>query len=87
MNDHRRQQNLMRYASVGVEFLVVFLLFLAGGWALDNRLGTQPGFTGLGGLVGFGVAFYRITRQGWGIMQHGNRGRRDDEDDDVADDI
>ena len=84
MDDPGPQRNLLRYATVGVEILLVFLMFLGGGWLLDSRLGTQPGFTGLGGLVGFGVAFYRITRQGWGIMKDKRPDRAEDGD---ADDL
>jgi len=69
MDDKGPQRNLLRYATVGIEFLLVFLLFLTAGWLLDKRIGTSPGFTGLGGILGFGIAFYRLTKQGWGIMK------------------
>ncbi|HUS91834.1 MAG TPA: AtpZ/AtpI family protein [Phycisphaerae bacterium] len=79
MDDERPQPNLLRYATVGIEFLVVFLAFFAGGWLLDKLFGTSPGFTVLGGIVGFGAAFYRITRQGWGILKDANPDEQDDQ--------
>ncbi len=75
MDDKPPPQNLLRYATVGLEFFLTFVLFLAGGWALDGALGTMPGFTVLGGIVGFGAAYWRITRQGWGILNSGKHGR------------
>jgi F0F1-type ATP synthase assembly protein I len=69
------QNNLLRYATVGLEFFLVFLAFFVGGWLIDWRLGTSPGFTVLGGITGFGVAYYRITRQGWGILKSSQRDR------------
>ena len=77
------ERNLLRYATVGIEFLVVFLLLLFLGWQVDRWIGfTRPGATILGGIVGFAAAFYRITKQGWGILQDGG----EDEDGDQGGD-
>ena len=75
--------NMLRYATVGLEFFLVFVLFLFLGRAVDQWLGwSSPGFTVLGGIVGFAVAFWRITRQGWGIMTGGRRMGRQEKGDD-----
>jgi len=60
---------MLRYATVGMEFFLTFMLFLVGGWFLDQLAGTFPGFSILGAIVGFGAGFMRITRQGWGILK------------------
>ena len=55
--------NLMRFAIVGVEFILTFALPMVGGLLLDFRLGTIPGFTLLGGAAGFALGLYRLIRQ------------------------
>ena len=60
---------MLRYATAGLEFFLTFVLFLGGGGLLDWLIGTWPGFFFLGGIIGFGAGFYRITRQGWGILK------------------
>lgn len=76
MGDQPPRRNLLRYGTVGLEFFLTFGLFLWLGFLVDRSvmegwLGvpTWPSFTVLGGLIGFGVAMYRITRQGWGILK------------------
>ena len=50
------------YASVGIQFAVTILVFVAGGWWLDGRLGTTPIFILLGMLLGAVAAFYKLYR-------------------------
>ena len=50
------------YASLGIQFAVTILLFLAVGWWLDGRLGTTPLFTLLGTLFGAVGGFYKLYR-------------------------
>jgi F0F1-type ATP synthase assembly protein I len=71
MDDPQPQRNMLRYATVGLEFFLTFLLFLVAGYALDKVVFgvTFPGFSILGAIVGFTAGFYRITRQGWGILK------------------
>lgn len=58
--DPKQWQRVMRYASIGMEFIVSFgLLMLAGLW-LDRRIGTLPAFTLVGGALGFGLGLYRL---------------------------
>jgi F0F1-type ATP synthase assembly protein I len=70
MDETQPPRNLLRYATVGLEFFLTFLLFLGAGWLLDQwLLGGKLGFFILGGIIGFAAGFYRITRQGWGILK------------------
>ncbi len=50
------------YASLGIQFAVTILLFLAVGWWLDGRLGTTPLFTLLGTLFGAVGGFYKLYK-------------------------
>ena len=50
------------YASLGVQFAVTILLFLAVGWWLDGQLGTTPLFLLLGTLLGAVGGFYKLYR-------------------------
>ncbi len=83
MDGEPPQRNLLRYATVGIEFLLVFLLLLYLGWQVDLWLGwSSPGFTVLGGIIGFAAAFYRLTKQGWGILRTDDQARKEDGDSD-----
>lgn len=50
------------YASLGVQFAVTILLFMAGGWWLDGQLTTTPLFILLGTLLGAVAGFYKLYR-------------------------
>jgi F0F1-type ATP synthase assembly protein I len=58
-----RRPDVVRYTTAGIEFTLTFGLPLAGGLWLDRRLNTIPGFSLLGGAVGFAVGLYRLLRQ------------------------
>jgi len=55
--------DLMRYATVGLEFVATFGLMLACGFWLDRRLNTMPGFLLTGAAFGFAVGLYRLLRR------------------------
>jgi hypothetical protein len=78
MDDKPPPRNLLRYATVGIEFLLVFLAFLFAGWALDRWIRfTKPAVTVLGAIVGFSVAMGRLWKQGWGIMKSAHPNEND----------
>jgi F0F1-type ATP synthase assembly protein I len=64
MVEQQEPRNLVRYAAVGVEFTATFLIPLGLGFWLDSKFGTRPGFTLLGGAIGFAVALKRLIGQG-----------------------
>ncbi len=64
MAEQREPRSLTRYASVGVEFTITFLIPLGLGFWLDSKAGTRPGFTLLGGAIGFAIALRRLIGQG-----------------------
>jgi F0F1-type ATP synthase assembly protein I len=51
------------YSGLGCVFAAAVLLFLAGGWLLDRRLGTLPVFSLVGALVGAALATLTIWRR------------------------
>ena len=59
---------LLRHSAAGIQFTLTFLLGLGGGYLLDRHLGTTPGFTANGGVIGFLLAVYRLFRQGREIL-------------------
>jgi F0F1-type ATP synthase assembly protein I len=63
MTEPAQRPNLMKFAASGMEFILTFGLLLAGGILLDNRLGTMPAFTLVGGALGFSAAMYRLVRE------------------------
>ena len=63
------------YASSGIQFAVTVLLFLAGGWWLDDYLATTPLFLLLGTLIGAAGGFYKLYRT---LMDLDERRKRED---------
>ena len=54
---------MLRYSSAGVEFILIFGIFLGIGLWVDRALNTLPGFMLLGGCIGLGAALNRLLRQ------------------------
>jgi len=52
-----------RYSGLGMTWALATMLFLAGGWWLDGKVGTAPLFTIIGAFVGAGAGFYHFYHQ------------------------
>ena len=52
----------MRYATIGIEFIGVFLVFLAAGMWADGHWGPGWPFTLVGMVLGFLAGMYRLAR-------------------------
>ena len=50
------------YASLGIQFALTILLFLALGWWLDDQFETSPILLLLGNLLGAVGGFYKLYR-------------------------
>ncbi|MCJ7544914.1 MAG: AtpZ/AtpI family protein [Phycisphaerae bacterium] len=70
-------RSLLRHASLGVEFTVIFLVPLGVGFWLDGKEGTRPGFMLLGGAIGFALGLWRVVRQARQVQK--DLGREDRE--------
>jgi F0F1-type ATP synthase assembly protein I len=76
------RSDVIRYVSVGVEFITIFVALLAGGIWLDAQYGPRPAWTVTGAVVGFAAGLYRLIRQA--IELHNRRfdvRRREEVDD------
>lgn len=62
--DRTQRNRLLRYSTVGLEFTATFALMFGAGLLLDRWLATTPGWSLLGGAIGFGVALRRLLLQG-----------------------
>lgn len=71
----QQAKNLLRYATAGLEFFLIFLACVLGGWSVDHwvmpsfGLLSLPSFTIFGAMVGFTVGLYRLVRKGWLILR------------------
>jgi len=54
----------MRYSWLGVEFALIVVGFAVGGFFLDLKLKTLPGFTAVLGVTGLVAAMYRAITDG-----------------------
>jgi len=63
-NDETECREAMRYSWLGVEFALIVVAFAAGGYFLDLKLKTLPGFTSVLGVTGLICALYRAIREG-----------------------
>ena len=52
---------VMRFATLGVEFIAVFGLLLAAGIWADRRWSTEPAFMLTGAVIGFAGGIYRMV--------------------------
>ena len=58
-----RLNSYLRYTGLGIQFVVIFAFFVWGGHLIDGWVGGEiPWFLLLGGLLGAGVATYKLYR-------------------------
>ena len=83
MIDKSKRNILLRYSSVGMEFILTIGLLLAGGVWLDRRLGSMPAFTLAGVALGFVVALVRLIREARQLQRREDdaEGGQDSQDD------
>jgi F0F1-type ATP synthase assembly protein I len=62
MTPESKRVDLWQYTTLGLEFVVMFGLFVAGGYWLDGRMNTMPLWTLIGAGVGFVGGLYRLVR-------------------------
>jgi len=79
MRQSVRQPKFWRYSTVGLEFVLTFILCLGLGYWLDRRFQTIPGFMLLGAGTGFAAGLYRLVRQGKELSRIGDKSRREDD--------
>lgn len=55
--------DLARYSGLGLSFAVTLLVFAAGGWWLDRKLGSSPWLLIVGVFAGFGLSLYSMLQK------------------------
>ncbi|MBX3465799.1 MAG: AtpZ/AtpI family protein [Planctomycetes bacterium] len=78
MPEQQDANELLRFSHLGIQFVMVFGLFVALGFMADERLGTLPLLTVLGVMVGFGLAFYQLYVAVYGVRGGAGRGKGPD---------
>jgi len=63
---------MMRYATAGIELVIIFALWMLLGWWLDGRWGTSPALMLTGAVVGFGLGMYRLIRDAQRAFRESN---------------
>ena len=53
----------MKYSHLGITFVITFGIFLAGGYFLDNWLGTSPWLFAFSVFPGLGAGFYMLYKE------------------------
>jgi PGF-CTERM protein len=76
-NDETECREAMRYSWLGVEFAIIVVAFAVGGYLLDLKLKTTPGFTAVLGVTGLVAALYRAIRDGMNYRKWLAEHRRD----------
>ena len=77
----------MRYATVGIEFIGMFGLFLWAGIWLDGCWQTSPAMTLAGMVLGFGGGMYRFIRVSRQYQRSEASGKREPDHDDNDDKV
>lgn len=50
------------YSTAGLQLALILILFVYGGFKLDERLGTMPVFVMIGAVAGMGAGLYNLLR-------------------------
>ena len=59
----RRRLEVGKYAGIGIQFALTFMIFGAAGYWLDQKLGTRPWLLILGIFLGATGAFISLVRR------------------------
>jgi F0F1-type ATP synthase assembly protein I len=70
------REDLARYGTVGLEFILTFLAGVGLGWLADDWLGWSPWFTLAGACIGFASGLARLIL----LAREYHRRSRSDED-------
>ena len=69
-NKMKFSPDMMRMLSIGIEFVLVFAMFVGLGIWLDRRFNTVVVFTMVGMVIGFGAAVYRLVTASRQYQRH-----------------
>ena len=62
MSGKNALRNAMAYSTIGMQLAITLLLFLYGGYKLDEHYDSGPWFVVLGTFLGMAAGFYNLLR-------------------------
>jgi F0F1-type ATP synthase assembly protein I len=55
--------SIFTYSTIGIQLAATVILFIVGGYKLDEHLNRSPVFTTIGAVVGMVIGFYHLIKQ------------------------
>jgi F0F1-type ATP synthase assembly protein I len=62
LNNKNTTKSIFAYSTLGIQLAFFMVLFVYGGYKLDNYLKTSPLFVALGGILGLGAGLYNLIK-------------------------
>ncbi len=63
MNKKKINGSIFTYSTIGIQLAATVILFIVGGYKLDEHLNRSPVFTTIGAVVGMVIGFYHLIRE------------------------
>ena len=63
MNKKKTSGSILAYSTIGIQLAATVILFIIGGYKLDDYLKKSPVFTLIGAFAGMAIGFYQLIRQ------------------------
>ena len=60
MTNKNTSKSIFAYTTLGIQLAFLMVIFVYGGFRLDNYLKTSPLFVALGAFLGFGIGLYTL---------------------------
>jgi F0F1-type ATP synthase assembly protein I len=74
LNNKNTTKSLFAYSTLGIQLALFMILFVYGGYRLDNYLKTSPLFVALGSVLGLGAGLYNLLK---GLQQMDKMSQKD----------
>jgi len=55
--------SIFTYSTIGIQLAATVIIFIVGGYKLDEHLNRSPVFTTIGAVVGMVIGFYHLIRE------------------------
>lgn len=63
MNKKKLDSSIFTYSTIGIQLAATVVLFIVGGYKLDEHLNKSPVFTTIGAAVGMLIGFYHLIKE------------------------
>ncbi len=80
MKKRSSNRSIFAYSTMGIQLAATVVIFVVGGYKLDQHYDRAPVFITIGAFIGMGVGFYHLLKQLKGIEEAEKRekNRRDE---------